>query len=514
MTNAAGLISISDLDEEWVVISELSSIDGYKIDKTPKYVEVKSDVATIVEFENHPYASLVIQKIDSVTGKGIENVKFNITKENGEYIGNFETDEFGYIKFSKTLLPSTYLVKEISTLDNYQMDDTTHKVELNWGDNKIIQIKNHPFGSLRVTKIDSKTKEKLEGVRYRLETDDGELIGKYTTNEDGQIFIENKLVAGNYYLIEIDSLDNYVTDTEKHKVVIEWGKTTTIELKNTEITGKIKIVKRSSDNNSYTGELAGTFLKGAVFIIRDEKNNVVEKVTTDSNGIAITKSLPYGVYKLTEEKAPDFYMKSNNEYNIEIKENNCIEVVEVFNDSIKLATSIEKTGVKETQCLDTIRYDFNNIKNNSNVALDNFTWHESLPIETQIQKLYTGTWNQNLVYSVKYKTNCGTSYRVLVNNLFTNQVYELDFTNIALQKDEYVTDIVFEFGTVEAGFTQVQAPIVYTKVNNYLKDGTEIINYTEVFGFYNNYKVSGNSSWKTLIFNKTLPKIKLPKTGW
>ena len=40
------------------------------------------------------------------------------------------------------------------------------------------------------------------------------------------------------------------------------------------------------------------------------------------------------------------------------------------------------------------------------------------------------------------------------------------------------------------------------------------MNYTEVFGFYNNYKVSGNSSWKTLIFNKTLPKVKLPKTGW
>ena len=77
-----------------------------------------------------------------------------------------------------------------------------------------------------------------------------------------------------------------------------------------------------------------------------------------------------------------------------------------------------------------------------------------------------------------------------------------------------VTDIAFEFGTVGAGFSEVQAPFIYTKVNNYLKDGTEIMNYTEVFGFYNNYKVTGNSSWRTLIFNKTLPKIKLPKTGW
>ena len=137
-----------------------------------------------------------------------------------------------------------------------------------------------------------------------------------------------------------------------------------------------------------------------------------------------------------------------------------------------------------------------------------------MPIETKLQKVFTGTWSQNLTYSVKYKTNFEATYRLVADNLFTTQVYELDFTNIALQRDEYITDIVFEFGTVEAGFTQVQAPFIYTKVNNYLKDGTEIINYTEVFGFYNNYKVSGNSSWKTSIFNKTLPKVKLPKTGW
>ena len=93
------------------------------------------------------------------------------------------------------------------------------------------------------------------------------------------------------------------------------------------------------------------------------------------------------------------------------------------------------------------------------------------------------------------------------------KVYELDFTAIPLQRDEFITDIVFEFGTVQAGFTQVEAPFMFVKINNYLKDKTEIINYTEVFGFYNNYKVSGNSSWRTTIFNKSEP-IKLPKTGW
>lgn len=513
MTNAGGLISISDLDEGWYIVTETSTVDGYKIDAIPRNVEVKSNVPAIVEFENEPYASLVIQKIDSVTGKGIKGVRFNITKENGEFIGNFTTDEFGQIKLSKTLQPAIYLVKEISTVDGYKIDNETQKAEITWGDNKIVQVKNHPYGSLRVIKLDSKTNKKLEGVRYRLETSDGELIGKYRTNENGEIFIEKKLEAGIYYLMEIDSLDNYITDTEKYKITINWGKTTVIELENTEITGKIQIVKKSKDNNEHTDELAETLLKGATFEIRNEENKVVDKLTTNADGVATSKLLPYGVYKVKEISAPKYYLKSESEYTVEIQENAKTEILEVYNESVKLATSVTKTGIRETQCLDVIRYDFSNIANKSNVSLDNFVWHDSLPIETKIQKIYTGTWNQNLTYTVSYKTNMNKEYTVFRSGLFTNQVYELDFSQIPLQVDEYITDYIFDFGTVKAGFSQVEAPFAFVKVNNYLASGREFINYTEVSGNYDEITVSANDSWKTIIYNYSLKPVKLPKTG-
>ena len=48
--------------------------------------------------------------------------------------------------------------------------------------------------------------------------------------------------------------------------------------------------------------------------------------------------------------------------------------------------------------------------------------------------------------------------------------------------------------------------------NNYLKNGTEFINYTEVQGYYNTIKITATDSWKTTIYNYTLP-VKLPKTG-
>lgn len=514
MTNSAGLISISDLDEGWYIVSEISTVDGYRIDKIPRNVEVKSNVPAIVEFENEPYASLTIQKLDSVTSKGIAGVKFHITKENGEYVGDFATDTWGQIKLSKTLTPATYVIEEISTLEGYKLDDTIQKVELNWGDNKIFQVKNNPYGSLKIVKTDKDTGKVLSGVKYKLTNEDETKSWEIITDKKGEIYIDKSLEAGIYYLTEIKPLEGYMKDLAEHKVEINWGKITTLKLTNEKIKGKVQIVKTSLDNNAINGVLANTRLAGAVYEVRNDKGILVDTITTNNDGIATSKELDFGIYKVREKKAPNNYVLDEKEYTVNISKDNKAQVLYLTNKSVETNVTIEKTGVVETQCLDVIRYDFNNIKNNSNVALDNFTWHDSLPIETKLQKVFTGTWSQNLTYSVKYKTNFETTYRLIADNLFTTQIYELDFTNVPLQRDEYITDIVFEFGTVEAGFTQVQAPFIYTQINNYLKDGTEIMNYTEVFGFYNNYKVSGNSSWKTLIFNKTLPIVKLPKTGW
>ncbi len=512
-TDATGIINITNLEENWYVVQEMSTKNGYKLDTAPRNVEVKSNQATVVEFENYPYATLIIEKVDSVTLKGLEGVKFEVCKENGEYVGTFTTDVFGQIKLSKTLKPDTYIIKELSSIEGYKIDNAIQKATLEWGETKLIQVKNNPYGSLKITKIDSDTKEKLEGVKYRLENSEGDLIGKYTTDENGQILIEKKLEEGIYYLTEINALEGYIKDNERHKVIINWGKVTTIELKNTKIMGKIQIVKKSLDNNSYNGDLAGTLLNGAVFEIRDENNKVVDKVTTKNNGTITSKSLNYGKYTITETISPKYYLKSDKVYEVEITEENRTPVIEVYNESVKLGTSVVKTGIKETQCLDEIRYDFSNIANNSNVSLDNFVWHDALPIQTKITKLYTGTWNENLRYKVLYKTNFSNEYKLFRDDLFTSNMYELNFETIPLQVDEYITDYIFEFGTVKAGFKEVQAPFAFVRVNNYLKDGSDFINYTEVMGEYNKIIVSANCSWRTIIYNKTLPIVKLPKTG-
>lgn len=66
--------------------------------------------------------------------------------------------------------------------------------------------------------------------------------------------------------------------------------------------------------------------------------------------------------------------------------------IEILNDSVDIDIEIEKKGFIETQNKDNIYYNFKNIHNKSNVALDNFIWNDTLPSEAiRLDKIYTGT---------------------------------------------------------------------------------------------------------------------------
>ena len=130
-------------------------------------------------------------------------------------------------------------------------------------------------------------------------------------------------------------------------------------------------------------------------------------------------------------------------------------------EPVELDINIEKSGFIETQSKDTIYYNFKNIQNKSNVALDNFTWRDMLPTDAlRADRIYTGTWNEDLQYSIWYKTNLN-DYKMLVDNLNTDTNYEIKFSDAKLQEDEYITEYEFRFGTVKIGFKEVESPILY-----------------------------------------------------
>ena len=57
-----------------------------------------------------------------------------------------------------------------------------------------------------------------------------------------------------------------------------------------------------------------------------------------------------------------------------------------------------------------------------------------------------------LNYAIYYKTN-KNDYKLLRNNLNTKINNYIDFANLELEADEYVTEFKAEFGKVDVGFS-------------------------------------------------------------
>lgn len=241
---------------------------------------------------------------------------------------------------------------------------------------------------------------------------------------------------------------------------------------------------------------------------------MVDTIITNKDGVATTKDLVKGKYKLKEVKQGKYYLLNEEIFEIEIK--NHKEVIEqiVYNDSVDIDIEIEKTGFIETQNKDNIFYNFKNIHNKSNVPLNNFTWNDTLPTDAiRLDKIYTGTWNEKLEYSIWYKTN-KNDFRMFIDKLDSERVYELDFNKLELQEDEYITEFEFRFETVKIDFHEIESPIVYVNVLDGLKNGYVFTNNTRVSGDYLEEHIEDKDKWTTIIYNKKVIKGKeLPKTG-
>lgn len=295
---------------------------------------------------------------------------------------------------------------------------------------------------------------------------------------------------------------------------VKWGENTTIEFQNEKIKGKIKVVKLSSEDNKYTNLLKKSPLKDVEFEIIDINGKVVDKIRTNEEGIAITKDLLKGKYYIKEVKQAKYYLLNKEIYEVEIINHKDLVEQEILNDSVDIDIEIEKTGFIETQNKDNIYYNFKNIHNKSNVSLDNFTWNDTLPTEAvRLDKIYTGTWNEKLKYSVWYKTN-KNDFRMFIDKLDSEKVYELDFNKLELQDDEYITEFEFRFGTVKIDFKEVESPIIYVNVLNNLKNGFTFTNNTRVSGNYLEEEIEDKDEWTTIIYNREVKLNKeLPKTG-
>ena len=513
-TDNAGKISISGISGT-IVATEVKSIPGYSIDentRTQTVVVNPNDTQTLY-FYNTPAGGLQIIKSDKDSGKRIAGVKFEIRKMNGKIIGTFTTDSDGVIYLPEAE-SGWYTVTELEAASGYLLDTTPHRIEVKDGQTATLEITNHKSSRILLHKVDKATGKGICGAVFLLYDSNHNPIGEYVTDQDGYIYADEGLADGRYYLREIKAAQGYVLDPELKTIYIRYGSTTEIEWTNTAECGQIQIIKKSADDNATNGLPAGTLLEGAVFEIYDKAGNVVDTIKSDRNGRAVSKTLPLSRYTVREIKAPANYSINPTVMTAYLEFNGQIVTFEVQDSSVSTGISIKKTGPVQAVPGQPIRYVFSQIKNSSNVALDSFYWRDQLPAQVTLSKIVTGSYNQPLSYKVVYKTNLSGDYRTLADNLSTSKVYVLDARPavLGLAANERVTEVMFVFGNVKAGFAQVETPYIYATARSGLANNASVVNVADVGGLYNGQWIQAVSRWLTTVYTKTT--VKLPKTGY
>ena len=513
-TDKEGEITISGISGT-VVVTEIETIPGYTIDentRTQTVVVNPNDTQTLY-FYNTPVGGLQIIKSDKDSGKRISGVKFEIRKMNGEIIGTYTTDSDGVIYLPEAE-SGWYTVTELEAASGYLLDTTPHRIEVKDGQTATLEITNHKSSRILLHKVDKATGKGISGAVFLLYDGNHNPIGEYVTDQDGYIYADEGLADGRYYLREIKAAPGYVLDPELKTIYVRYGSTTEIEWSNTAECGQIQIIKKSADDNATNGLPAGTLLEGAVFEIYDKAGNVVDTIKSDRNGRAVSKTLPLSRYTVREIKAPANYSINPTMMTAYLEFNGQIVTFEVQNTSVATGVSIKKTGPVQAVPGQPIRYVFSDIKNSSTVALDSFYWRDQLPAQVTLSKIVTGSYNQPLSYKVVYKTNLSGDYRTLADNLSTSKVYVLDARSavLGLAANERVTEVMFVFGNVKAGFAQVETPYIYATARSGLANNSGIVNVADVGGLYNEQWIQAVSRWLTTVYTKTT--VKLPKTGY
>jgi len=266
VTDSRGEIFIPYVKPGAIVITEIQAPDNYSIITTPQTIQVGTDGKTYkVVFDNYPYASLLIFKVDALTDTALAGARFKVTDSAGAVVGNtngeYVTDSRGEILIPN-IKPGSVIVTEIQAPANYAINTTpqTFRIGADGQTYKVV-FDNYPYAEIVIRKLDSITKAPLADAEFRVTASDGSMVGTgngiFRTDASGTIRISN-LPKDTYVLQEIAAPMGYILENQAQTVAVDYGKSYTVDFYN-KPKSSLQIIKIDSETKQP--------LKGARFTV-------------------------------------------------------------------------------------------------------------------------------------------------------------------------------------------------------------------------------------------------------
>jgi len=297
-TNQDGYFLIPNLPPNSYVVAQLTAPDGFELGSVvvPQTINVRPDGQTYrLEFTNRPVSSLIIRKIDSYDNSPITGTRFRVYRQNNEFIGEFLTDNQGLITIPGLL--GWFTVHEIDVPHGWAHDlQTVRTVEVRPHAPTLVTFYSPRLGSLTIEAVDEAGLP-LAGATFRVNRQNGELVGTHTTGISGVINISN-LTSGWYFVEATAAPTGHIIGEEGRSVEV---------LPNTAAHTRFVFPRLSVLTIEKVCE-AGNPLANAEFTLRRPNGELIARVTTNNSGTASIPGLEPNVYILYESRPPQGFV--------------------------------------------------------------------------------------------------------------------------------------------------------------------------------------------------------------
>ena len=193
---------------------ETEAKEGYKLDATPHYFTVEDGKTASVTITNEAFSGIILHKIDSVTKEGIYGVKFLVYDQNKNPIGEYTTDDQGYIYIDDLTVQGKgrLYIRELEAAPGYELDKEYKTVYVQPGKTVEVEWENVPItGQFQIRKYAAEYNEvtgtpagtPLQGAVYEIsEARSGKVVDYITTDARG-VAASKPLPLGRYLIKEV-----------------------------------------------------------------------------------------------------------------------------------------------------------------------------------------------------------------------------------------------------------------------------------------------------------------------
>ena len=216
---------------------EVEANPDFVLDDTPHYFEIKEGEVTTLRIKNEANSGILIHKVDT-SGEGIYGVKFLLYDEDRNPIGEFTSDDDGYVYITADDLPDgantsgRFYLRELEAAEGYILDKEYKTVyvrpgrtaEIEWVNEAItgqIQIYKYAAEANPVTGVPAGTP--LQGAVYEIINERSGRVVDYITTDARGVAASQPLPLTRYKIREVTAPAYFQLDPTVHDVTLEYA---------------------------------------------------------------------------------------------------------------------------------------------------------------------------------------------------------------------------------------------------------------------------------------------------